>query len=802
MFPQEEAVLPDKICIPPIQLSVRALVAFSVPDDAAWSFVSYSMLREGTQAHAIVRKKFEEMGGYQGEVPLSQTMEVSGRTVELSGRADGIIMNETSITIHEVKSTSVPLETLHEQYSPAHWAQLQCYAYLYALEHKREMIQAKLTYYHRATGEMRHFDRVFGQEALSKFVRTLLYPYIRWAIAQHQWKLIRDESIKTLSLPYPDYRKGQKLLAYNVYRTIEDGKRLFAQAPTGTGKTMAVLFPAIKSLAEGKLDRIFYITAKSTTKSIAENACQLLKANQLRLKVLTITAKEKLCLMPVKNCDPDKCPYAEGITIRMPKVVKTLLAKHDTFTRELLEEAGMTHRVCPFELSLDLALGCDLIIADYNYVFDPRTYLKRFFQQKTRENYAILVDEAHNLKDRAQEMYSAGIAKAPLMDLKKTLGKSLPTVSKCLGNIIKTLTTLEKSMMAQTEESGGTQYHASDKAPLELLSPLSQFVLATEPHINIEDDAPVWQDTLVTVFFELLHVRNVLELYEQEYRTLATGRGKGFFIRLICMDPSVMLSKRMDQARTSILFSATLSPLTYYRKLLGGAESDPTLRLPSPFPRENLCVMVADALETRYRLRDQHLPGVARALETFIQLEPGNVMVFFPSYAYMQKVLSEMHTPDETVEHLIQDRVMTEPMRDEYLSQFDIHGDKTRVGFCVLGGVFGEGIDLVGDKLTRVAIVGVGLPQVCPEVELSRRYYDMRFGEGFDYAFVYPGINRVLQAAGRLIRTDEDRGCLFLIDARFASDDYQALLPPEWQPIPMVQSDQDIQSVFEHWKNS
>jgi len=493
-----------------------------------------------------------------------------------------------------------------------------------------------------------------------------------------------------------------------------------------------------------------------------------------------------------------------------------LLKKHDVFTRELLYREGLKHEVCPFELSLEVSLGCDMIIADYNYVFDPRVYLKRFFQQKGKENNVILVDEAHNLVDRAREMYSASIVRQSLMTFRHSIYLTHPDLAEKLRHILRTLTVMQYKPTASQSETAGKEYRVDQSPPSMLLDPINAFLLFSEPLLTEkegdEKEPPNWQDEFVGIYFELLHFRNTLELFGPEYRTISNGRNRSYTVQLMCLDPSLMLDKRMDAARSTVLFSATFSPLSYFKAMLGGRSTDPTLRLPSPFPRENLQVMIDDRVETRYRMREKHTPAIAESLFTFLSAHQGNYLVFFPSYGYLNQVLDALETcyfqhkasTPELAEWdiLVQESGMSEPDREEWLTRFEQFGDSTRVGFCVLGGAFSEGIDLVGERLTGVAVVGVGLPQVNPIQEIIRSYFEERFGEGFDYAYTYPGLNRVLQASGRLIRTTTDRGGLLLLDTRFASRTYQNLLPPEWYPLPYLSRSTGLQEMMQNfWKS-
>jgi DNA excision repair protein ERCC-2 len=766
------------------KISVRNLIAFSVKEDALWSFSSYRLANEGSLAHAQLQAINRANGNYASEVFLSHSFEAMGCILELSGRADGIWKIGDKIIIQEIKTTATPLSEIHENFSEAHWAQGKCYAYLLSVIENIDEVTVRLTYYERDKNEEKSFDRTFTRDKLHRLFKTLIHPYLAWALSQERWKETRNQSIKGIVFPYPSFRKGQKLLAYNVYKCIDDCKRLFVQAPTGIGKTMGVLYPSIKALGEGKLDRLFYATAKTTTRGIAETAYNMLAEQGLRLKVLTLTAKEKVCLNDEKNCSPDKCPFLLGYMSRSRKIVKELLKTNDFFPREVITQAGLRHGICPFELSLDLALSCDLIICDYNYIFDPRVYLRRFFDQKSRENFLIMIDEAHNLFDRARGMYSAELNVRELLDISKEIKKDLPLINAEIKKLRKALSALEKQTGELLFQAGGVKYNFSKEAPLSLKAPIVEFITTTESWISGERDEKPYTDKLIKLFFELLHFKNILEIYSEKYRMLITGKKTGFTIKLICLDPRAMLARNMSAAISTVLFSATLSPLWYFKSILGGREEDITLSLPSPFPRENLLVFNEDCIETRFRHREQYHEATAHAIYAWSSSHKGNIIVFFPSYKYLLDVLNIFKTLAPDFEILCQDREMDELSREAFLKKFDDFGDTHRIAFCVMGGIFGEGIDLTGNKLTGVIIVGVGLPQVSPELEIMRDYYNNEASSGFSYVYTYPGINKVLQAAGRLIRSESDYGALLLIDSRFSSSEYLSLLPEEWRPIP------------------
>ncbi|MFW5775137.1 MAG: ATP-dependent DNA helicase, partial [Chitinivibrionales bacterium] len=579
--------------------------------------------------------------------------------------------------------------------------------------------------------------------------------------------------------------------AAEVYRTVKAGRHLFAQAPTGTGKTVATLFPSIKAMGEDAAEKIFYLTAKGSTAAAARDALELMRRKGLRIRSVCLTAKDKICFLSQRSCDPDDCPYCKGYYDRLGDALMNAFEKQN-LDRDAIENIAQIHSVCPFELSLDIALWCDCIICDYNYAFDPSVYLRRFFDEQD-DRYVFLIDEAHNLVDRAREMFSAECISSRYTALKKKIRRGMPEIKRALTRII----TLLREIGTAMEER---QFQTQQEPSPELLRRLAAFTIAAQKRLARNESHPA-RDDLLELYFETLSFLRIQECYDKHFCTTVTQNKKSITVKLFCLDPSFLLKNAFKRAKATVFFSATLSPPAYFRDILGGASDARLIRIGSPFPPENLSVLIGSSISTYYKDRTDTAPQVSRMISAAVGERTGNYLVFFPSYAYLgmvQQHLSE-HNPDL---HLVsQSQEMDESERAAFLDNFNEGNEHTLVGLAVMGGVFGEGIDLVGDKLVGVVVVGVGLPQINHERELIKDYFQQTGKAGFDFAYIYPGINKVLQAAGRVIRTEKDKGILLLIDKRFIRHPYSTLLPPEWKIGYVCESDTISDALQGFWEN-
>ncbi|WZL72288.1 ATP-dependent DNA helicase [Clostridiaceae bacterium 35-E11] len=787
-----------------IKLSVRNLVEFVLRSgDLDTSFKSASRAVEGTKAHQKIQKSKDE--SYEAEVPLKHRFEYEGFTFIVEGRADGIIkeplldqkqMNLNgaqeipfhSICVDEIKSTTRPLESINENYNKLHWAQAKCYAYIYCLQNKLNHIDVQLTYFHLETELVKNIRKSFDFISLEKFFYDILKKYIIWANFTAEWQVIRDHSAKCLVFPFENYRMGQRQLAISVYKTIKDQNKLFVQAPTGIGKTISTLFPTVKAFSEGHTSKLFYLTAKTITRQVVEEAFAKMCAQGLRFKTLTLTAKDKICFQEKSQCNPDYCSYAKGHFNRVNDALLDILNTQDALSRPVIEAYAQKHHICPFEFSLDLAAWADGIICDFNYVFDPRVYLRRMFDLGNND-YTFLIDEAHNLVDRAREMFSATLYKKSFLDLGRTFKEKEPKIAKALNK-------LNRYMLKQKKRCENENFCVEKEMPDDLSYLLNQFMAQSEIYLATKQGTEGYED-LLELFFEALTFVKILELYDHRYMTYVEKKDKDVKLKIFCLDPSYLLSEAIKRGRSAVFFSATLSPIRYFKDILGGNKNDYAMRLSSPFNKNNLCLMIATTISTRYNDRENSYSVIASYIKTIVSQKKGNYLVFFPSYQYMRQVHEIFITNYPEYPTMLQDHDMLEEEREAYLGKFQNCPQETLIGFAVMGGIFSEGIDLKGDRLIGSIIIGVGLPQVCLERNIIKDYFNEIGYEGFHYAYTYPGMNKVLQAAGRVIRTEKDKGIILLIDERYGYASYRKLFPNEWSNATKILSEKEMINTLE-----
>ncbi len=772
-----------------IKVSVRNLVEFLLrTGDIDSSFFRVNRAAEGTRIHKKIQKAQKE--DYRSEVTLKYNIEYDEFVLAIEGRADGIIESNDGITIDEIKSTMSPLEMIDENYSEVHWAQAKCYAYIYASLNNIENINVRLTYCHLDTEEIKYLLKAYSIAQLKEFFDSLIQNYYNWAKLAYYWQTNRDKSIRELKFPFDEYRKGQRELAVAVYKTITSAKNIFVKAPTGIGKTVSTLYPSIKAMGEGHSSKIFYLTAKTITRSVAEEAFSIMRKKGLKFRAITLTAKEKICILEKSSCNPVDCEVAKGHFDRINDAIMDILIHEEELKREIIEKYAIKHRVCPFEFSLDLTLWADAVICDYNYVFDPRVYLKRFFTEKG--DYTFLIDEAHNLVDRSREMYSAEVYKKPVLKLKRELKEHDPKISKVLGR----LNTFMLNMKKLCNEKG---FYVSREGDKEIYSILRKLVSECEVYLAKNEKVKMG-DELLELYFNAIIFIKICELYDERYVTYVEKQDDDVKLKLFCLDPSYLLGEALKKGKSGVFFSATLIPLEYYRGILGGSNEDYTMSIESPFSLENRKLMVADGISTRYVNRERSYKDIVESINNLTQCRCGNYMVFFPSYQYMNTVYEMFCCKYPEVKVHIQATSMTEEEREEFLELFSPQPDVTTIGFCVMGGIFSEGIDLKSDRLIGTVIVGVGLPQVCLERDIIRDYFSERNSQGFEYAYMFPGMNKVMQAAGRVIRSEMDKGVILLIDERFTNRSYLSLFPKEWFPYNRVANIGDIiRYTIEFW---
>jgi len=763
-----------------VKISVRNLVEFILREGDIDNRSASGPDKEAMQLGSRIHRKIQRQMGsnYRAEVSLGMVIPCSDFNLKIEGRADGIIDEDDGVVIDEIKGVLRELKYI-EQPVGVHLAQAKCYAYIYGVQEGLDQMSVQMTYCQMETEEIKRFREIYSVVELEEWFWELSGKYEKWAAFQLEWKDVRDQSIKTVEFPFA-YREGQKELVTSVYKTILRKKKLFIQAPTGVGKTMATVFPAVKAVGEGLGEKIFYLTAKTITRTVASNAFETLKEQQLRLKVIVLTAKDKICFCDETECNPDYCPYAKGHYDRVNDAIFEMITATDDMSREALEVQAKKHQVCPHEMALDVSMWADAVICDYNYVFDPVASLKRYFYEGNKGEYLFLIDEAHNLVERGREMYSAALYKEEILKIKRAVKHEDARLARRLEES-------NKLLLALKRECETYQLHESvSHIALKLMNVMAELERFLEECQNAE-----LRKQVLDFYFDVRMFLNIHERLDDNYVIYTELESDGRFkVKLFCVNPAVNLQECLDYGNSTVFFSATLLPVWYYKALLSTEEENYAIYAESPFDVQNRILLQGSDVSTKYTLRSPEMyERFAEYIWKMVQARRGNYMVFFPSYRFM----ADVHTffedklaeedAHERIECILQSQYMSEEAREIFLETFDEERDYSLVGFCVMGGVFAEGIDLAEDKLIGAAIVGTGLPQVCNEREILKQHFDAQGMTGFDFAYLYPGMNKVLQSAGRVIRTDEDRGVIMLLDERFFGARYREVFPREWKDV-------------------
>lgn len=813
-----------------IHVSVRQLVEFILREgsiDNRRTVGADNAMQEGSRIHRMIQRS---MGSeYHAEVGLKIVWNAGDYDIAVEGRADGIIDfnygnhddadTSEKVVIDEIKGTYKDLRRITKP-AGVHLAQAKCYAYIYARENGLSAIGVRVTYCNIESEETKYFEEAYAFDVLEDWFDKLLTEYKKWADFRFKWEKERTASIEALTFPF-DYREGQKDLVSYVYRTIYHRRKLFLEAPTGVGKTISTVFPTVKAMGVGMVEKIFYLTAKTITRTVAQECFGLLQQNGLRIKTVTLTARDKICFLEESTpscthegeaeCNPDTCPYAKGHYDRVNDAMYDLLLHEENFTRETVIEYAQKHTVCPFELSLDMSLFSDAVICDYNYVFDPRVYLKRFFAENNTQDYVFLIDESHNLLDRGREMYSAALFKNAFLAVKRLIKDASPKVAKLLDKCNKELLAMKRECEDYQKEEGIDGF----------VNALMRVYSAMDDFLDEHDSFPN-KDEILEFYFEVSHFLNMYEIMDGNYVVYSQLADDGdFMLKLFCVDPSENLKECMQKGRSSILFSATLLPIQYYKRLLGGEPQDYEVYAKSTFREEKKALFLANDVTSKYTRRSaEEFRRIARYIYEVVRQRHGNYMVFLPSHLFLERVYDcfvEDYFDGECMECIVQEDYMSEAKREEFLLRFrgnadcdlkehiafeiEEENDGILIGFCVMGGIFSEGIDLKHDSLIGAVIVGTGIPQVGCERELLKQYFDERGDNGFDYAYRYPGMNKVLQSAGRVIRTAEDVGVVALLDERFLEYQYRRMFPREWESYEVVSVDTISGRVEKFWND-
>lgn len=753
-----------------IELSVHELVDFVLRkgDIDSRSFNSMTM-QEGTRIHNIYQSK--QGSNYLKEYPLKGIFSYEDSLVYLSGRSDGIILEDVPI-IEEIKSTNCDLNSFFKENEEWHLGQAICYGYLYAIEKGLDKVKIRLTYISQVNNDILKKNYCYKTDELLTKIHQYFDVYFQFARIIETRKNRRNESLSVLKFPFSNAREGQKELIDFTKQAIESADSRFAEASTGIGKTMATIFSTLSYLKEDKLDKVFYLCPKNTNFDNAAKALEILNKEGYLLSYTEIRARSKMCPYKLeKTCNPDDCPLTVGYYSKLKDVLKDCLVHENLLNSEIIDKYAKKYDVCPFELSLDFSVYTDFVVCDYNYAFHPISYLRRFFEvpDKTYRIFA-LVDEAHNLIDRARDMFTVTFSEEDYKNLKKELkGYRNPEINKILRKINQDLRLFK-------------QFEFNDQPIIleQLDSKFIQHITKLRSEINVlETDNPKLKlkkgkDFLIDLYKFIV----INDLLNDGFKIILDNKHDNLTIKLFCIDPSSFINKSLFHFLGTLFFSATLTPIDYFQKVNLNRDGFKTISLPSPFNPNNFFLIINDNISIKYKDRDKTLEEVVKEINIFVSKKVGNYLIFVPSFEYSRKIEKYFINDNRFV---FQTATMTNKDKDEFLANFKENPQESRIGVCVISGSFAESIDLTGDRLIGVVIVGVGLPQVNFENNLVKDFYIQKEMNGYEFAYMNPGINKVLQALGRVIRTQNDKGSALIIDSRYAQSHYFSILKDRYK---------------------
>ena len=770
-------------------LSVHQLVDFLLrKGDIDTRVFNRSSMTEGSKLHSWYQNT--QTKGYISEYPLKCEIVSDDISVTIQGRADGIIHQNDRYIIDELKTTVIDIHEFYNENFEWHLGQAICYAYMFAREQKLDEMGIKLTYI-RQGKEKERMSKSFSFKfiELENYVKDLVEAYLDFYNIVFKHIENRQQSLKDLSFPFDNFRKGQKELAKYAFGNAENGGVLFVEAPTGIGKTMSTLYPYLKSISNNNDSKIFYLTAKTSGKESAVHALNLLQEKGAEVNYISVTAKEKICLCKGKGCNPEECPYTKNYYNKIQSVLRYALLSTNKFTSNCITELAIENEVCPFELQLDLSLFCDVIVCDYNYMFDPTAYMKRYFDEDC-SNYHALIDEAHNLVDRSRSMYSASLSLSLFEKTRKSLRH-------CNNKKVKSM--IKRCQLLFDEfalfEQGST---IVEEFKDEIYKKLNNFInkyqdLAKDKENQIPKE-------VTDLYIEVNTFLKISELTASNYIKYVEIDENDVIIHIYCLDPSRFIKARTSMIKSALFFSATLSPIDYYIDTLGGNQDTPRLKLPSPFPISNLKLLIAPKISIKYKNREESYGKVVEYIKKFVGCKIGNYFIYVPSYQYLDKI-KELINFDDNFDIYFQTNEMSDNDKISFINNFQPNPVKTTIGFCVIGGAFSEGIDLISDRLIGAVIVGVGMPKINFESDQIKEYYNNKEMPGYNYAYTNPGMNKVMQAVGRVIRSETDKGAVLLIDERYTYATYRNLFKSEWKEYELVFSKEQLETKITNFFN-
>lgn len=752
------------------QVAVRALTEFTAKKgDLDLRFTPSPTAQEGIAGHAAVTSR--RPAGFQKEVALS----LQYKHLLVRGRADGYDPERNRIEEIKTRRGSISLEQIPENHRALHWAQVKIYGCLLCEKLSLPAVTLALVYFDIVSQQETVLEEHWSASDLKRYFEAQCELFLAWSAQEMRHRAARDQALGALRFPHAAFRPGQRKLAESVFRAARTGRCLAAEAPTGIGKTIGTLFPLLKSSPGQGLDKIFYLAAKTSGRSLALDAINKIKRSDpafstalpFPLRVLELVARDKACEHPDKACHGESCPLAKGFYDKLPQARTAALAM-DTLDKETLRSIALAHDVCPYYLSQDLTRWSDVVVGDYNYYFDGSAMLYGL-ANANQWRVGILVDEAHNLTERARKMYTAELDQANLHFLRQS---APPSIKKSLDKLNRAWNAMHKEQEKPYVVLDGIP-EAFSHALQQATGTITEFMAENPTHVDT---------SLLEFYFEALQFARLLESFGvhslADVTMKSNGRHRSSTICIRNLIPAPFLKPRFADTHTATLFSATLSPWKFYSDMLGLPEDTAYIDVESPFTPDQLTVQIADRISTRYQHREQSLDSIADLMGAQFLRSPGNYLAFFSSFDYLQKVLEVFRARYPHVPVWEQERRMDEAARESFIARFMPDGQG--IGFAVLGGVFGEGIDLPGSRLIGAFIATLGLPQLNPINEQLRERMQTAFGAGYDYAYLFPGLQKVVQAAGRVIRTESDRGSIFLMDDRFGRPEVRSLLPGWW----------------------
>jgi len=779
------------------ELTVQQLSSFSNNHFSVSSVNDFVLvdISDTAQRIAYAEEQTEYGDSYFTDVNLKGTFRVDGLEVSVSGIVGGIIKNGSEFTVDVVKSVKLPLKYVSEKYWSDWLCPTKCAAYLLMRARKLDTVNIRLICVHTETLEKRRITLTYNREELESIFTSLLSEWSKWTRLYDERMRVRNKQLENVSFPYSDIRDGQDVIMRGVSSAIDENRPAFINAPTGIGKTSAVLYPALKSLARGKAERIFYLTSKNSLHSVVIDTCRQMEKNGCKVRVLSLVSRNKLC--PSGKCNRKECQRLSGHSDRLKMALYELLTKETYFTYDILKRYAENHSVCPFELARHSAQFSDVVICDYNYIFDPDVSRVNLFTSKGSD--VLLVDEAHNLVERLKEMHSAVLFVDKISEISSFFkNKNTEFFSAC-EKFINSVEEIHSDDLFQAEPLDRNSIDNILITSNIFFEAFQSLVGAREFADYFSESSDVSLDTVNKLFATVKKFISLFEVINDNYIVFFDEKGN---VRILLVDTGATVRKVCKKMGHGIFFSATLSPEEYYRHMLGAAKKDVYINLTSPFPIENFKI-VSYALSTRYSERGVTLPEVVDVIYNTVLAKAGNYMVFAPSYSYLSALCAEFSKTHPEIDVIIEKSGMNSNDKDLFVKRFENASDKTMVAFAVMGGNFSEGIDLSGDRLLGAIIVGLGVLPPERSRELTAGYFNDRFFDGVKFAYVYPGMNKVFQAGGRVIRSESDKGVLVVVDDRFLTEDYIENLPEFWRNISKSSTTFDVGNIIRNfWKNN